>query len=82
MKSVPYDLARNQPTIGCRHGAVSTPLIPFTTLLQMLTAEIDPGLYGAFFVKGVPQGSYPFCCTSEFLCSTWCNPFLRPDPRE
>ena len=35
--------------------------------------------YGAFFVKGVPQGSYPFSRPSR-LCSPW-KTFLRPDPR-
>jgi len=30
-------------------------------------SQPDPGLYGAFLVKGVPQGSYPFSCTSVSL---------------
>src|ERR1700680_2189166 len=32
--------------------------------------ERSTPLYGEIFVKGVPQGSYPFSFPSEFLCST------------
>src|SRR5215468_9206628 len=35
-------------------------------------------LYGADFVKGVPQGSYPLL-VPEFLCSTW-QPVSSPRP--
>ena len=40
----------------------------------------EPPLYGAFFVKGVPRGSYPFSCTSVSLFDLD-SPFPRPDPR-
>src|SRR5262249_43307104 len=36
-------------------------------------------LYGAIFVKGVPQGSYPFLRPSVSLFDLG-SPFLRPDP--
>src|SRR5215510_4112445 len=36
---------------------------PFPGFILTLPLH-DPGLYGAFLVKGVPQGSYPFSCTS------------------
>jgi hypothetical protein len=38
-------------------------------------------LYGAIFVKGVPQGSYPFSRPSVSLFDLG-SPFLRPDPRD
>jgi hypothetical protein len=38
-------------------------------------------LYGEIFVKGVPQGSYPFSFPSVSLFDL-IAPFLRPDPRD
>jgi len=41
-------------------------------------AKLLVRMYGAFFVKGVPQGSYPSSCTSEFLVRPGATRFFGP----
>jgi hypothetical protein len=53
-------------------GILDTPAV--------LPSELQGSLYGADFVKGVPQGSYPIFSSLSFFVRPG-STFLRPDPR-
>jgi hypothetical protein len=89
-----HDHSGHQPLSNRHRARCSWVLcLPRLRALQVCRRRPTPGvaavphgrhpqtLYGAIFVKGVPQGSYPFSRPSVSLFDLG-SPFLRPDPRD